>query len=199
MNIEGFIAAGGRSSRMGRDKAWLEIGSRTMIEHVIAALLPVTERVAVIANAPEYSRLGLPIFADANTGVGPLEAIRTSLANARAPRVALVGCDLPFVTSELFRFLLEIKGDHQALIPIGANERLQPLCALYSVAALDCVTELIKRGERKVSKLFDLVPTRLVAFDEMRHLQRSELFFQNVNTPEDYALACKVIHQVSLL
>lgn len=195
MGVEGFIAAGGRSSRMGTDKAWLEIGGRAMIEHVIAALLPVTTGVSVIANSHEYSRLGLPVFADANSGIGPLEAIRTSLANARAPRVALVGCDLPFVTPELFRLLLEVKGDHQAIIPTGRDERLEPLCAVYSVDALDCVAELIARGERKVSKLFDLVPTRRVGFDEVRHLRGSRFFFHNVNTPEDYARACEVISQ----
>jgi molybdopterin-guanine dinucleotide biosynthesis protein A len=195
MNVEGFITAGGRSSRMGRDKAWLELGGRAMIEHVIAALLPVMDSVAVIANSPEYSRLGLRVFADTHSGIGPLEAIRTSLANARAPWVAVVGCDLPFVTSELFSFLLDLKGDHQAIVPIGMDERLEPLCALYCVDALDCVADLIKRGERKPSRLFDLVPTRLVAFDELRHLRGSELFFHNVNTHEDYIHACKVIHQ----
>jgi molybdenum cofactor guanylyltransferase len=193
MNVEGFVAAGGRSSRMGRDKAWLEIDGRAMIEHVIAALSPVTGSVAIIANSPEYSRLGLRVIADTNVGIGPIEAIRTSLANARAPRVALVGCDLPFVTSELFSFLLGIKGDHKAVVPIGEDERLEPLCAIYSVDALDCVADLIERGERKVNKLFDLVPTRLVPFDELRQLHRPELFFRNINTPEDYARACKVI------
>ncbi|HVG18529.1 MAG TPA: molybdenum cofactor guanylyltransferase [Blastocatellia bacterium] len=197
--MEGFITAGGLSSRMGRDKAWLEIGGRPMIEHVIAALMPVTSSVSVIANSPEYSRLGLRVFADTHTGVGPLEAIRTSLVNAQAPRAALVGCDLPFVTSELFSFLFEMEGDHQAIVPIGEDERLEPLCAVYSVAALDCVADLIKRGERKVSKLFDLVPTRLIAFDELRHLRGAELFFQNVNTLKDYARACKVIHQQGMV
>jgi molybdopterin-guanine dinucleotide biosynthesis protein A len=195
MNVEGFITAGGRSSRMGRDKAWLEIGGRAMIEHVIAALLPVTDGVSVIANSPEYSRLGLRLFADIYTGIGPLEAIRTSLANARAPLVALAGCDLPFVTSELFSFMLDLRGDHQAIVPVGLDGRLEPLCALYSVDALDCVTDLIKRGERKVSRLFDLVPTRLVAFDELRHLGGSDLFFYNVNTRDDYERACKVISE----
>lgn len=199
MNAEGFITAGGRSSRMGVDKAWLEIGGRAMIEHVIAALTPVTRSVALIANSPEYARLGLRVFSDTHKGIGPLEAIRTSLENARAPRVALVGCDLPFVTSELFRFLLGLKGGHQAIVPIGPDERLEPLCAVYSADALDCVTDLIERGERKVSKLFDIVPTRLVAFDELCHLRMSEFFFQNVNTPEDYLRACKVIHQPGLV
>ena len=195
MNVEGFITAGGLSSRMGSDKALLEIGGRAMIEHIIAALLPVTAKVSIIANNPEYSRLGLPIFADSVTGIGPLEAIRTSLVNAQAPRVALVGCDLPFVTSDLFSYLLDLKGNYQAVVPVGRDEKLEPLCAIYSVDALERVADLINRGERKVSKLFDLVPTRLVSFDELRFLQGSELFFENVNTPEDYARACKVINQ----
>src|SRR5215218_4240799 len=102
MNVEGFITAGGLSSRMGSDKALLEIRGRAMIEHVIAALRPVTTGVAIIANDPSYARLGLPVFRDSRAGLGPLEAIRTGLSNARAPRIVLAACDLPFVTSELF-------------------------------------------------------------------------------------------------
>jgi molybdopterin-guanine dinucleotide biosynthesis protein A len=199
MNAEGFITAGGLSSRMGRDKAWLEIGGRPMIEHVLAALLPVTASVAVIANGPEYSRLGLRVFRDTFIGIGPLEAIRTSLVNAQAPRVALVGCDLPFVTPELFSFLLGFKGDHQAIVPVGDDGRLEPLCAVYSAGALGPVVDLIKRGERKVSRLFDIVPTRLVASNELRHLKGFELFFRNINTPEDYDRACEVIRQQGMV
>ena len=195
MDVEGFVTAGGLSSRMGSDKALLEIGGRAMIEHVIAALRPVTSRVAVIANNPEYGKLGLTVFADSYRGVGPLEAIRTSLMNARTPRVILVGCDLPFVTSDLFSYLLDLKGDYQAVVPLSRDERLEPLCAIYSVDALESVADLINRGERKVSKLFDLVPTRLVKFDELSRLRGAELFFENVNTPEDYAAACKVSNQ----
>jgi len=195
MNIEGFVTAGGLSSRMGSDKAWLEIGGRRMIEHIIAALLPVTTRVSIIANDPEYTRLGLPVFRDSQSGIGPLEAIRTSLANAIAPRVILVGCDLPFVTYDLFSYLLNLKGDYQAVVPLDSDERLEPLCAIYSVDALGQVVDLIASGGRKVSKLFDLVPTRFVRFDELVHLRGSERFFENVNTPDDYARACKDIDE----
>jgi molybdenum cofactor guanylyltransferase len=199
MNAEGFVTAGGLSSRMGSDKALLEIGGRRMIEHIIQALSPVTKRVSIIANGPGYSQLGLPVFADSYTGIGPLEAIRTSLVNARARRVVLVACDLPFVTSELFTFLLGLKGNHKAIVPIGSDQRLEPLCAIYSIDALDCVASLINSGERKLSKLFDLVPTRLVKTAEFRHLKGSELFFENVNTPEDYARAREVIHQPGMV
>src|SRR6266404_3694915 len=79
----GFVTAGGRSSRMGKDKAWLELAGRPMIEHVIAALQPVTSSVSIVANDIEYTRLGLPVFADSQAGIGPLEAIRTTLKNTK--------------------------------------------------------------------------------------------------------------------
>lgn len=187
----GFITAGGQSSRMGADKAWLSLGGRPMIEHVIAALAPVTTSVAILANKPEYVQLGLPVFGDTHANIGPLEAIRTALSNARASRIILVGCDLPFVTSELFTFLLSIPGNHHAAVPVGADEKLEPLCAVYRAEALPVVTDLIARGERKISILFERVPTRFVAFDELRHLAGSDLFFENINTPDDYERAVK--------
>lgn len=174
---------------MGRDKAWLELGGKAMIEHVIAALVPVTAKVAIIANSPGYERLGFPVFADSRAGVGPLEAIRTALSNARTSRVILVGCDLPFVTADLFKRMLSIEGDHCATVPIGVDGSLEPLCAIYRPEALPAVTDLIREGERKVSLLFDRVPTRLVEFEELRDLNGSEVFFENINTPEDYARA----------
>lgn len=178
---------------MGKDKAWLDLGGRPMIEYVIRALAPVTTTVAIIANSPEFARLGFPVFADTQTGIGPLEAIRTALCNSLTSTVALVGCDLPFVTSELFKLLLSVPGDHHATVPVGVDRKLEPLCAIYRTEALPVVTDLIARGERKISLLFNRVPTRLVPFDELRHLAGSELFFENINTPEDYARAGEML------
>jgi molybdopterin-guanine dinucleotide biosynthesis protein A len=189
MDANGFVTAGGRSSRMGKDKAWLEIGGQSMIERVIAALTPVTASVSIIANGPEYSRLGLPVFADTQEGIGPLEAIRTALTNTRLPRAVLVGCDLPFVTNELFKFLVSIGGDYQVILPVGPDGKLETLCAIYCKEMLPMVSDLIESGERKVSVLFERVATRFVVFDEIRHIKGSEMFFENVNTPADYARA----------
>jgi molybdopterin-guanine dinucleotide biosynthesis protein A len=185
----GFVTAGGASSRMGRDKAWLEIDGQSMIERVIAALWPVTSSVSVIANRREYERLGLPVFADENVGIGPLEAIRVALANTEAPQVVLAGCDMPFVTPELFRFLLDLSAPYQAVVPLNAEGRLEPLCAVYATNALATVTELIGVGARKVSLLFERISIRRVRFDELRHLQSAGLFFENVNTVQEYARA----------
>jgi len=190
IDATGFITAGGRSSRMGKDKAWLELGGRAMIEHVIAALEPICE-VTIIANSPRYERLGFPVLADANSDVGPLEAIRTALSHAITSRVVLVGCDLPFVTSDLFKRLLSISGNQCATVPFGADGNLEPLCAIYCRKALPVVTNLIAEGKRKVSLLFDRVSTRFVRFDELVDLKGSQLFFENVNTHEDYLRAAQ--------
>ena len=186
MEVMGFVTAGGRSARMGRDKAWLEVGGRAMIERVIAALAPVVLEVAVIANSDEYNRLGLPVFQDTRYGIGPLEAIRTALSNSPLPRVVIAACDLPFVTSELFAHLLAASDEETSVVPLDREGRLEPLCAVYSKHALDPLTSLIDSGERKVSKLFDFVPVRLVPFEEISDLGGADLFFENVNTPEEY-------------
>ena len=172
---------------MGTDKAWLEIGGQSMIERVIAALTPVTAGVSIIANDPEYVRLGLPVFADTHEGVGPLEAIRTALANTTLPRAFLVGCDLPFVTPELFMYLLSVLDNNQVVVPVGPDGKLETLCAIYCKEMLPIVSELITGGERKVRRLFDRVATCFVEFEELRHLTGSELFFENINSPADYS------------
>jgi molybdopterin-guanine dinucleotide biosynthesis protein A len=197
MDATGFVTAGGRSSRMGCDKAWLQLGQHTLIERVIAALAPVTASVAIIANRDEYHRLGLPVYADTNIGIGPIEAIRTALANTSTELVVLAGCDLPFVTSELFAFLLDEAAGYEAVVPIGPDARIEPLCAVYSTRALEVVTDLIASGERKLSRLLEQVKTRLIAFDELRNLRGSELFFENINTPEDYRRALELLGQSS--
>jgi molybdopterin-guanine dinucleotide biosynthesis protein A len=226
INASGFVTAGGRSSRMGRDKAWLEIAGRPLIDHVLAALKPVTSSLAIIANNDEYKRLGLPVYADTNIGVGPLEAIRTALANSPTPYVVLAGCDMPFLTSELFSFLLNIAtepgattGDSFfqtpdtgrlygrpitdsgrkmpdspfAVVPLNEDGKPEPLCALYPTEALETVTRLIASGVRKVGFLFERIPTRLVGFDEIKHLQNARLLFENINTQGDYERAVKKI------
>jgi molybdopterin-guanine dinucleotide biosynthesis protein A len=185
-DISGFITAGGRSSRMGTDKAWLELDGRPMIEHVIAAVQSVTSRVAIIANRPEYQRLGYPLFVDSQSGIGPLEALRIALSYTATDRVILIACDLPFVKSELFRFLIEASNQHQATVPIGPDGKLEPLCAVYHRDALRVVSDLIDEGHRKIGLVFDRVATRVIAFAELAHLPGSDMFFANINTPEDY-------------
>lgn len=189
MDATGFVTAGGQSSRMGSDKAWLELDGHTLIERVIAALEPAVGQLAIIANSDRYRRLGYPVYSDENAGVGPLEAIRVALTHSETEYAVLVGCDLPFVTTDLFYRLFELREGFDAVVPESAPGQLEPLCAIYSIRALAAVTGLIRSGHRKTAGIFDHVQTRVVSFTEIRSLSGSEMFFVNVNTRDDYVRA----------
>jgi molybdopterin-guanine dinucleotide biosynthesis protein A len=189
--VAGFIAAGGLSSRMGRDKAWLDLGGRPMISHVIDAVRQVAPDLAILGNSPRYAELGLPVYADSQPGVGPLEAIRTALANTTSLAL-IVACDLPMVTPPLFEFLLSISEPGKAVVPVGPDAKLETLCAVYPRSALEPVTRLIDSGERMIRRLFELVELREVAFSELSHLAGAEHFFDNVNSPDDYARVMEI-------
>jgi molybdopterin-guanine dinucleotide biosynthesis protein A len=191
----GFITAGGRSARMGSDKAWLEIEGEPLIKRTLAALRPVTSSMAIIANTDAYNSLGVPVFGDEHHGVGPLEAVRVALSNTQTRRVLLVGCDLPFVTSALFSFLLSQPSTNEAVVPLSADNQPEPLCAIYCKDSLPIVVDLIERGERKMARLFELVPTRFVEFEEIRGLEGARLFFENINTPEDYERTLRLVNR----
>lgn len=192
-DVSGFVAAGGRSSRMGTDKAWLQLAGRPMIEHVIKSLQAATTTVAILADNPEYAKLGFKVFKDSQTGIGPLEAIRTALQNSTTEHLVLVGCDLPFVTPELFKLLINVAEDYEVVVPMSYEGKLEPLCAIYGKTALKEVENLIASGERKISTLFDRVATRFVRFEELRPLPASHFFFTNINTPADYEHAISEI------
>ena len=80
-----------------------------------------------------------------------------------------------------------------AVVPLNEEGEFEPLCAIYSTAALETVSRLIAAGVRKVSLLFEQVPCRIVRFDEIKHLRNSAFFFENINTPQDFAQAIKKI------
>jgi molybdopterin-guanine dinucleotide biosynthesis protein A len=190
-DLEGFILAGGASSRMGVDKSRLRLGGQTFVERVSGALGRVTPRVSLVSSRPDAGAHGLPLVRDLFESRGALGGIHAALANCHAPWAIVVSCDLPFVTRELFERLLSFRTHElDAVAPAQDDGRPQPLCALYAAAACArAAEELIRAGELRPRELLRRVRARWVAFAELADLPRSALFFENVNTPEDYEKA----------
>jgi molybdopterin-guanine dinucleotide biosynthesis protein A len=207
--IRGFIQAGGRSSRMNQDKAWLEIEGAPMIERVIAAARPAVGRLAIIVNAanPQIdryeklaeSRDAMLIF-DLHEHLGPLGGIHTALSNCGANESALIlACDMPFITTEFLSFLCDIhqtknpqsaiRNPQSVTVPLGQSGLLQPLVAIYDQSVEDLVERMLAANDLKVDLLYSRVSTREVDFAEFAYLPGAERFFLNVNTPEDYRMA----------
>ena len=196
-DIDGFILAGGASSRMKRDKANLLLGGKTFVERATYALSAVApERLFVVGNLKE-SFNGLPILSDEFTVINnerkrcAIIGLHTALSNTKAIWAAVLACDLPFVSGDLFQKLASFRDENsKAIVPVQADGRAQPLCALYRAEnCLPIIEEILNGGDWSLQNFLRRVETRYVRFDEISDLQRAEYFFFNVNTPDDYAAA----------
>ena len=195
LDTEGFILAGGFSSRMGEDKSRLRLGGRTFVEIAARALSNVSGGVRVVGSRPGVESHGLAVVRDIHEGLGALGGLHAALAACEAPWAAVVSCDLPFVAAELFERLASLRGeDADAVAPLQEDGRPQPLCALYAAArCLEAAEELIRAGELRPRALLRTVRTRWVRFEELSDLDGARLFFHNVNTPAEYEEAKRVL------
>ena len=199
-DIDGFILAGGASSRMGRAKANLLLNGKTFVECAASALSTVAapERLFVVGNLKE-NLFDLPILPDECVGAGDevkrgaIVGLHAALSNTNASWAAVLACDLPFVTGSLFQTLASFdRNDFDAVVPIQADGKRQPLCALYRrETCLPVIETMIRGDDWSLRGLVKRVKTRFVGFEEISDLPRADLFFFNVNTPEDYTAALK--------
>jgi molybdopterin-guanine dinucleotide biosynthesis protein A len=189
-SIEGFILSGGQSRRMGTDKSRLMLDGQSFVERIAAELSVAVSSVTVVGNkatAP-LPGINLPVIPDVYPGWGALGGVHAALSACAAVWALVVACDFPCVTRQLFGRLGSVTENFAAVAPIQSDGIPQPLCALYRVEpCLGRAAQLIKSGERKPIALLQSVPTRWVSFAELADLRGADQFFENINTPEDYA------------
>jgi molybdopterin-guanine dinucleotide biosynthesis protein A len=191
LDVEGFILAGGASSRMGADKARLRLGGLTLVETAAGALSQIAARVRVVSSRHGEELCGLAVVPDFYDDCGPLGGLHSALTHGEAEWLAVVSCDLPFVTGGLLSRLTSFVGEGvEAVVPVQADGRVQPLCALYRRRpSLEIIKRLLRRGERRPRVLVAQARTRLADFAQLADLPGSQRFFQNLNSPDDYAQA----------
>lgn len=183
------ILAGGKSTRMGRDKALLLWNGRTLVEHVRNQFAACEKVLVSVADADRPTGISYPAVADERQGYGPLEGIYQLLAAAQTDWVFVAAADLPLVNEELLSCLLEALAAAQtdekgilAVIPC-AEGRVHPLCGLYHKRALAFLLTLFERGEHRVRALLDEMPVVYAAVEEHGIDPR---MLSNVNTPEEF-------------
>jgi molybdenum cofactor guanylyltransferase len=181
------ILAGGRSSRMGRDKALLEIDGRRLLDRCADALRPIASPIIVVADTPD--RFSLPAYrtvADLYPGAGPVGAIVTALLALGEGWHLIVACDMPFLKTELLQLLVSRAGDDFDAIVPRIEDRPEPLCALYRQTCVGPLQAFLKGGERPAAhRALRAVRTRYVEEPDLRGADPHLLSFVNLNTPED--------------
>src|SRR5438876_6457306 len=128
--------AGGKSKRMGQDKAWIELDGEPLIQRVATVLAEVADEVIVVANEPRYASLGLRVVRDKYPAGGALGGIATGVAAATHDTVLVAACDMPFLSAEMWRLLLSHVGEADFVIPLvgGQYEKIHPAYTMAFVA-----------------------------------------------------------------
>jgi molybdopterin-guanine dinucleotide biosynthesis protein A len=184
--VTGVILAGGESRRMGRDKAFLPFGGRTLVETVAARLRDACDGVLVVARDPApFQALGLTAVADALPERRSLVGIYTGLLHTGGP-VFVCGCDMPFLCPPLVRYLGGLAASADAVMP--RLEDYEPLHAVYTPACMDSIRRVLAAGGRN-AEILAAVRARIVDEPELRRFDRALRSFVNLNTPEEYAAA----------
>ena len=185
--IGGFVLAGGASSRMGRDKALLELGGVPMIVRT-ARLVESVAGGATVVGAPEtYERLGLRAIRDDWPGAGPLGGIATALRATERAWNLVVACDLPYLTKEWLEYLAG-RGrvsTADAVVPLDKGGA-EPVCAMYNKKCEAAVWLALDRGVRKAKDGLEHLRVEYVEPGEWKRFDSEGLLLKNMNSPADY-------------
>ena len=182
----GFAVAGGRSVRMGRDKALLPWGSGTLLDHALDRLRSVCSEVCILGGRePRYADRGVPVLLDGVPGGGPLAGVAAGLESSGGRPGLFLAVDLPLVPASLLRRLLELASGLDAVVPV-TDDGPQPLCAVYGPACLAPIRRRLEAGERKMTCFWPDVRVRQALSVELSGYGDPALVFRNLNTLEDY-------------
>mgnify|MGYP005844403401 CR=1 FL=1 len=181
----GLILAGGKSRRMGVDKAFLEVGNEAMIESVAAKLKTVFSEILICGgNRENGSRLGLRVVSDIVEGGGPLSGIHAGLIQGKYQKCFVTACDMPFVNARLAEFMVKQAEGYDIAVPCHGSY-LQPLFAVYDKSCLPAISETLKASRYKVVDFYPRVRVNYVNGECLRRFADTEVVFFNVNTPVD--------------
>jgi len=173
---------------LGRSKALETIGGKSLIERVVERLRPLTNRIVVVTSR-EQSDLavtgGMEILADLYPGKGPLGGIYTGLLASRSSHSIVVACDMPFLNTELLRYMIGLSGDFEAVVPRLAEGMVEPLHAIYSRSCLRSMETQLERNQLGVNSFLDTVRVRYVERVECQRLDSQLLSFFNINYQSD--------------
>lgn len=200
-----LILAGGRSRRMGQDKAWMMLDGMPLVERVVRRVLPLAGEVLFAASAGERfevlaSSLEVParVVEDLYPGAGPLAGLHAGLSAAGNDLVLALAGDMPFVNLALVRGMIALAPGFDAIVPEAPSRRTgevfkEPLHSLYRRTCLPAISSRLAAGERPMISFLADVRVRIMSADEVRRLDPEYRSFFNVNTPEDWQEAQQMV------
>lgn len=186
----GYILAGGKSSRMGTDKGLLMLKDKKIVEHVIENLKPCVDRIFIVSSNELYEQFNLPMVPDLMMGKGPAVGIYSALEHSTVNQNFVISCDTPFIGADhIFRILMLAK-DHEICIP-ELNGLWEPMVGVYSKSICEKWKQSMLNGEFKLQRLIEQFDYKLV--NAKLDLEADENIFLNINSPDELLKAEKYL------
>lgn len=177
-HITGIILAGGQSTRMGVNKAWLSVENKRFIEYSIALLKPYCHILLISANTDEYNIFGYEVVPDRYRGVGPLGGLEACLNHSKTEGNFVLPCDVPAISAEILECVLNQIDGADAVVPMWNKNNIEPLLGYYSKRIHPKVVDQLKNGEYGVKQLLNRIYTRYVSLPDVK--------LWNINSSADY-------------
>jgi molybdopterin-guanine dinucleotide biosynthesis protein A len=185
-SVTGFVLAGGQSSRMGQDKAFMQLGGRTLLAHALELAKAATGSVQIIGSSEKFAAFG-QLAEDIFPGHGPLAGIHRALTSTQTELNLILAVDMPFLQPGVLNYLVAQARNSAATVVVPAAGRgLQPLCAVYRRDFAQVAERSLVAGKNKIDCLFAEVQTRVIKQDELERNGFSEEMFRNLNTELDW-------------
>ena len=185
--MKAIILAGGKSSRMGQDKASMILGGKTLIQHIIDNLSFVFDEIFISGNHSNYP-ISKGIIKDVTTQKGPMGGIRSALEFCQED-IFVCSCDMPFVSSDLIENILQKKVEYRINV-VRFGEKLYPVLGIYPYAVLEALTESIENDDLKMTRFLEQQNALYIQYDESFKHQ-----FLNINTLENFRNAELIMNQ----
>lgn len=192
--LSAFILAGGKSTRMGTDKAFVTLDGRTLLARALELARSVTLEVRIVGDAEKFAFFA-PVVEDVFPGCGPLGGIHAGLRASQTALNLILAVDLPFVSPALLQFLIARAGNSMATVTVPrAWGGWQPLCAVYRREFADAAEKALREGRYKIDALFSVPHTQTIETEELESAGFSPRIFRNLNTPQEVAEASDDVH-----
>ena len=195
--LTAIILVGGKGERLGQDKARVEIGGRTLLQHTVDRLSQVCHRLLVVGSPqreppPVTTKQPYATLVDILPGLGPLGGIYTGLCASDSDLSFILACDMPMVNTEVVRHLAGLAAGYQAVVPV-VEDRSKPLHAVYRRDYREAMREALDTGQLAVQRFLESIRVRYVSEDELRPLDPELHSFLNVNIPADLERARRLM------
>ena len=192
LDLTAFILAGGRSARMGTDKAFVVFDGRTLLARALDLARSLTADVCIVGDPAKFASLG-SVVEDLFPGCGPLAGIHAALRSSQTDLNLILAVDTPFLTPALLEYLIgraRDSGAAMATVP-RTTRGWQPLCAIYRRDFASLAEKGLRAGRYKIDALFAEAQAQVISEVELQSAGFSPDLFSNLNTPEDLAEAAR--------